>query len=72
MIAFFDAVGTIPWTRSIRESKENCFPDIRIPRILLLIALKIQMKNNIIALINYFKDTSNTIFTRAVFHFTSQ
>lgn len=37
-IAFFDSVGTIPWTRSIRESKENCFPDIRIPRILLLIA----------------------------------
>lgn len=37
-IAFLDAVGTIPWTKSIRESKENCFPDIKIPRILLLIA----------------------------------
>lgn len=37
-IAFFDEVGTIPWTRSIRESKENCFPDINIPRILLLMA----------------------------------
>lgn len=41
-IAFFGTAGTIPcpWTRSIRESNENCFPDIKIPRILLLIARK--------------------------------
>lgn len=38
IVAFFDAVGTIPWTRSIRESKENCFPDINMPRILRLMA----------------------------------
>lgn len=46
-IAFFDVVGTMscPWTRSIRESKENCFPDIKIPRIRLLIALKLRINS---------------------------